>query len=88
MKLVRPINLCVNGINSKTHVYESLTDSFFIQNAVKGGYNLLALFFNFGLEYKVRKVQEELDRLKLIGTLLVYAADDNIAGEIVNTIKE
>jgi hypothetical protein len=35
------INLCVNGIDSRTHVYESLTDTFFIQDVVKEGYTVV-----------------------------------------------
>ena len=48
------------------------------------------MFFNFALEYAIRRVQVNHDGLKLNGThwLLVYADDVDIFGGSVRTVKE
>jgi hypothetical protein len=59
---------------------------------LKQGDAVSPLFFNFVLEFAIRRVQVKQDRLKLIGTqqLLVYATDVNtsILGGNVYTLKK
>jgi hypothetical protein len=48
------------------------------------------MFFNFALEYAIRKVQEYQVELKLDGIhhLLVYADDVNLLGDNIDAIKK
>jgi hypothetical protein len=48
------------------------------------------LLFNFALEYTIRRVQENQQRLKLNGTHqhLAYADDVNTVGENTDPIKK
>jgi hypothetical protein len=57
-KLFSLMKLCLNETYSKICIGKHLSDTFHIQNGLKQGDALLPLVFNFGLEYAIRKVQE------------------------------
>jgi hypothetical protein len=90
MKLVRLIKMCLDETYSKVRIGKHLSDSFLIYNGLKQGDALSPLFFNFALEYTIRKVQENQVGLKLNGThqLLDYADDVNLLGDDIDTKKK
>jgi len=57
MKLVRLIKMCLNETHSKVQVGRHLSSVFPLRNGLKQGDALLPLFFNFALEYTIRRVQ-------------------------------
>jgi hypothetical protein len=52
----------------KVRMSKHLTDSFPIKNGLKQGDALSPLLFNVGIEYAIRKVQDNQVGLKLKGT--------------------
>ena len=75
---------------SIVRVGKNVSDRFPISNGLRQGDALSPLIFNFALEYAIRRVQVNLDGLKLNGThqLLAYADDVNILGGGIQTLQE
>jgi len=74
---------------SRVRVGKNVSDRFPIRNGLKQGDAISPLFFNFALEYAIRRVQVNQDGLKLNGThqLLAYADDVNILGGGILMLK-
>ena len=67
---------------------QTLSDMFAIKNGLKEGDVLLSLFFNFALEYTIRKVKAN-KLLKFNGTLevIMYADMVNLQGQSIYTVS-
>jgi len=90
MKLVRLIKMCLTVTFSRVQVGKNLSDMFPIKNGFKQGDALSPLFFNFALEYTIKRVQVNQEGLKLNGThqILVYVNHVTILSGSIHTIKK
>ena len=78
------------GTYSRVRVGAKVSDRFPIKNGLKQGDAPSPMFFNFALEYTIRRVQVNQDGLKLNGThqLLAYADDVSILGGNIHTLQK
>jgi len=90
MKLVRLIKMCLSETYCRIQVVKNLSGTFSIRNGLKNGDALSPLLFNFALDYAIRRVHVNQNRLKLNDTLqlLVYAEEVNVLVGRVHNIKE
>jgi hypothetical protein len=88
MKLVRLIKMCLTEKYNNVRLGKHLSDMFPIRNGLKKD-AISPLFFNFALEYVIRRVPVNQKGLKLYGTyqFLFYVDDVNILGGSVHTVK-
>jgi hypothetical protein len=76
--------MSLNETYSKVDIGKHLSDTFPIrnQNVLRQEVRLSPLFFNFALEYAIRKIDENQVGLKISGThqLFIFADDVNVLG--------
>jgi hypothetical protein len=83
------IKVCLTETYSKVDIGKHFPDSFPLQNGLKQGNDLSPLFFNFSLEYAVKKVQKNKVGLKLSGAHQLLTYDGvNILGGNVHAMKK
>jgi hypothetical protein len=89
IKLLRLTRMCLNEIYNRVRVRKHLYDMLPIKNGFKQGDALSSLFFNFALEYAIKRLKVNQDGLKLNGALQhLFHTDVNILGGSVHTIKK
>ena len=64
-KLIRLVKMCLTETYSRVRVGKNVSDIFPIRNGLKQGDALSPLFFNFVLEFAIRRLQVNQDGLKL-----------------------
>jgi len=90
MKLVRLIKMRLTVTRNRDRADKYLSGMFPFRNGLRKGGALSRLFFNFVLEYAIRRAQVNKNGLKLNGTdqPLVYADDVNTLSGSIRTIKK
>jgi hypothetical protein len=90
MKLVGLISMCLTETYSSVRVGKTLSETFPIKEGLKQEGDSSPLSFDFALEYAIRRVKANRERLELNGThqLLAHADDGFILGGSVNTTKK
>jgi len=80
----------VDKTYSRIQIGKHLSDIFPIKNGSRQGNAISPSFFNFDLDYAIRRVRVNLDGLKLNGThqLLLYADGVKLVRGSVHTILE
>jgi hypothetical protein len=87
--VVRLIKICLAETYSWVSVGKHMYNMLRIKIGIKQD-ALLPLFFNFALEYSIRRVQVNQVGLKLNSThqLLLYAGDINVWNRSIHTVKK
>ena len=81
--------MCPSETYSRVSVDKHMCDMLHIKSSMKQDASS-PLFFNFAVEYAIRRVHVNQDDLKLNGIhqLLVYADDFHVWGRRIHTIKK
>jgi hypothetical protein len=90
MKIVRQIMTCLNETYSQMCIANTLPDALPIRNDLKPGDALSPFLFNFALDYAIKEIQGNHERLEVHGKrqLLVYSDGINIFGENINAMEK
>jgi hypothetical protein len=80
--------MCINETYNTVRIGKYQSDKFPIQNGLKQGDALSPLFFNFALEYAIKRVHENQEKLKLKGAqqFSAYADAVDTVGENIDTM--
>ncbi len=88
-KLVKLIQVCLNGSTGRVRVGGNISEPFLIRDGLKQGNEMSTTLFNLTLEYVVRKLQVGNPGVTLNGTtqILGYADDLVLLGDSREAVK-